>query len=224
MQISITGSGDSQTVEFSGVMDLIAGQSGVDGNSGAVSAKTQRVVLATDVALPTGTNVLGKLSDITTSITPGTSAAHLGKAIDSVVGATDTGIAMLVKRKDALATITPADGDYTTPQVDAQGAVWVRNSVTQSPSYSKARISSATTTTPKSGPGVFHGIIINKAVAAGTITIYDNTAASGTVIGVITFGAALLSDPPIDALFDAQISTGITIVTSAAFDITVLYN
>lgn len=37
----------------------IAGQAGVQGGSGAVSTNTQRVVLATDVGLPAGTNLLG---------------------------------------------------------------------------------------------------------------------------------------------------------------------
>ena len=40
----------------------IAGQAGVQGGSGLVSAITQRVVLATDVALPAGTNAIGKLA------------------------------------------------------------------------------------------------------------------------------------------------------------------
>jgi hypothetical protein len=40
----------------------IAGQVGVQGASGTVTALTQRVVLATDVALPAGTNAIGKLS------------------------------------------------------------------------------------------------------------------------------------------------------------------
>lgn len=40
----------------------IAGQAGVQGGSGVVSATTQRVVLATDVALPAGTNAIGKLA------------------------------------------------------------------------------------------------------------------------------------------------------------------
>jgi hypothetical protein len=39
----------------------IVGQAGVQGGSGGVSALTQRVVLATDVALPAGTNSLGFL-------------------------------------------------------------------------------------------------------------------------------------------------------------------
>lgn len=39
----------------------IAGQAGVQGGSGGVTALTQRTTLATDVALPTGTNSLGKV-------------------------------------------------------------------------------------------------------------------------------------------------------------------
>jgi len=40
----------------------IVGQAGVQGGSGTVSALTQRVVLATDVALPTGSNVIGAVT------------------------------------------------------------------------------------------------------------------------------------------------------------------
>ena len=61
----------------------IVGQAGVAGDSGTVGATTQRVVLATDVGLPAGTNAIGKLSansgvDIgdvdVTSIAAGTNA------------------------------------------------------------------------------------------------------------------------------------------------------
>lgn len=185
----------------------------------------------TKAALVGGTNAGNLVSlSVTASgglvvgqVSPGSAAANLGKAVDDVAGATHTGVAALMKRVDSLGALTPANGDYTYGQVDSQGALWVRQSSTPMFQYSKARMSSATTTTHKSGPGILHGIIINKAVASGVITIYDNTAASGTIIGIITFGATLLGDPPIMALYDAQISTGITIVTSADFDLTVLY-
>lgn len=84
-------------------------------------------------------------------------------------------------------------------------------------------ITSATTTTVKSGKGTLARIVVNKAVLSGAITIYDNTAGSGTKIGTITYGAALLSDPPIVAEYECQFSTGLTIVTSAATDLTVVY-
>lgn len=48
----------------------IVGQAGVQGGSGAVSATTQRMVLATDVGLPAGSNIVGKVGIDQT--TPGT--------------------------------------------------------------------------------------------------------------------------------------------------------
>ena len=42
--------------------NIIVGQAGVAAGSGTVGATTQRVVLATDVALPAGTNAIGKLA------------------------------------------------------------------------------------------------------------------------------------------------------------------
>lgn len=84
-------------------------------------------------------------------------------------------------------------------------------------------INSAATTVVKSGAGVLKKIIINKGVVSSTITIYDNTAGSGTKIGTITFGLALLTDLA-SPVFDCIFSTGLTIVTSGAVDITVVYN
>lgn len=43
-------------------VNTIAGQIGVQGASGVVTALTQRVVLATDVALPTGSNTIGNVT------------------------------------------------------------------------------------------------------------------------------------------------------------------
>lgn len=75
-------------------------------------------------ALPAGTNNIGDVDVL--SVVPGTGATALGKAIDSVAGATDTGVALLAVRDDALTTLTPADGDYAPIRVDSTGAVHVR--------------------------------------------------------------------------------------------------
>jgi hypothetical protein len=85
-------------------------------------------------ALPAGTNAIGKLAansgvDIgdvdVTSVIPGTGATNQGKAVDSVAGATDTGIALLAVRDDSLTTLTPADGDYANLRVSSTGALHV---------------------------------------------------------------------------------------------------
>lgn len=61
---------------------------------------------------------------IGTSVTPGTSAAHLGKAEDATAASGDTGVAILGVRKDAPASGVSADGDYATINVDNYGRLW----------------------------------------------------------------------------------------------------
>jgi hypothetical protein len=79
-------------------------------------------------------------------------------------------------------------------------------------------INSATTTTVKVGAGILHSITINTPVA-GAITLFDNTAASGTVIGLITTTAASQGT----MLYDVEFRTGLTILTATANDITVCF-
>lgn len=59
------------------------------------------------------------------AVTAGTSATALGKAVDGAAGGTDTGVMALAVRDDALATLTPVDGDYTQLRTDSTGALWV---------------------------------------------------------------------------------------------------
>jgi len=69
----------------------------------------------------------GKLltSSAVSAIVPGTAATNLGKAIDSVGGATDTGIVTLAIRDDSLTALTPVDGDYVALRVNSTGALHV---------------------------------------------------------------------------------------------------
>jgi len=78
-------------------------------------------------------------------------------------------------------------------------------------------IATATTTVVKSGAGVLHTIVVGE-TAAGTITVYDNTAASGTIIAVLK--ASVVENT---YTFDRAFSTGLTIVTGAASKIHVSY-
>jgi hypothetical protein len=82
-------------------------------------------------------------------------------------------------------------------------------------------ISTATTTTAKSGSGILHELVVNTAAALATITIYDNTAGSGTVIAVYTMPTTLLQSSFSTGSIDVAFSTGCTIVTTGTQDITV---
>lgn len=91
------------------------------------------------------------------------------------------------------------------------------------PGYNYAHITGTTTSSLKSGTGVLHTITVNQPVASSVITIYDNTAGSGTVIGVITLPDTLLSDS-VTLTYDVTFTTGLTIVTATAgSDLTVSY-
>lgn len=78
-------------------------------------------------------------------------------------------------------------------------------------------ISTATTTTVKTGAGHLHTITITEAVAS-TIIVYDNTAGSGTILASFVASAAVGTYH-----FDVAFSTGLTIVTAGASKITVSY-
>lgn len=89
-------------------------------------------------------------------------------------------------------------------------------------SYRHTRIAAGTATTVvKAASGTLHAIVINTSGAASnTITVYDNTAGSGTVVALID-GTSV----PKTLLYDADMLTGITIVsaTGTGADLTILW-
>lgn len=148
-------------------------------------------------------------------------------AEDSANASGDNGVHILSVRQDTIASSTSADGDYQDVKSDTLGALYGREVYAASAEdntvgvfkveerFSYTNITSATTTTVKSGSGFLHCITINT-TAAGTITIYDNTAGSGTKIGTLKASVAENT-----YYFDTTFGTGLTIVTAAASDITV---
>lgn len=104
------------------------------------------------------------------------------------------------------------NGDFQTNQLKAnyKGKIII----TPDRGYSYTRITTQTTTVILSGAGIL-GTLDFTATANGVITIYDNTAASGTVIRTITSPATLLQSEQ-NKVLNLAFSTGLTIVTSGA--------
>jgi len=95
-----------------------------DGTLVNLGANNDVTVTGTVTAnLAAGTNNIGDVDIL--SVVPGTAATNLGKAIDSAGGGTDTGVAALLIRDDALTSLTPIDGDYVAGRTNARGATWV---------------------------------------------------------------------------------------------------
>lgn len=83
--------------------------------------------------------------------------------------------------------------------------------------YEPQNISTATTTVVKDGAGILHLITINGGTL-GAITVYDNNAGSGTKIATLDASADRRS-----YFYNVRFTTGLTIVTAAATDITVAF-
>jgi len=125
----------TKNTEIDAVLDTIKTdtqeiEEAVETIEGAVSGSEMQVDVV--ASLPAGSAAIGKLAansgvDIgdvdVTSVVPGTGATNLGKAIQSAQGSTDTGVAALAVRNDALADLSGADGDYTPLQVNKTGAL-----------------------------------------------------------------------------------------------------
>lgn len=113
-----------------------------------------------------------------------------------------------VSAQSGVWTVQPGNTPNTTPWLVQQNG------------FSYSHISTNTTTTVKSGSGVLHSIVINTLGTTDTLTIYDNTAGSGTVIAVVN---AALSQGTF--IYDCAFSTGLTVVSSGTTppDVTINY-
>jgi len=94
-------------------------------SSGTVNVTVSASYFGTEPVPAIPTHAVTLASTTITSVVPTTGATALGKAIDAVPGATDTGVAALMQRVDSPATLTPINGDYALPRLDSLGRQWV---------------------------------------------------------------------------------------------------
>jgi hypothetical protein len=160
--------------------------------------------------------------------------------VNSVVGVCDpaTPANCLKPNADGSLAIAPAGGTETvqgsgTAGAPAGGILTVQGSgggtplnvathaVTQSGAwnvgasgYSFMRVSTTGNTTLKSGTGLFHALCIGTIpTTTESVILYDNAAASGTIIAVFVFGAASQQGC---YSYDAIFSTGLTAAISGS--------
>lgn len=89
-------------------------------------------------------------------------------------------------------------------------------------SWTFLNIAAAQTSLIKTGPGVLHSIVVGTG-AAGTIIAYDALSAVAPIICTLTASATAGDRGLGTYLFDCEFKVGLTIVTSAATLITVMY-
>lgn len=111
-----------------------------------------------------------------------------------------------------------ADLTYTTlPQDNDSALVLSNKAATAAASNKYSNITTATTTAVKSGSGIVERIVVNKVGSSSTVTVYDNTAGSGTKIATIN------SDSLGTYHYGCRFGTGLTVVTVGTPDVTVVY-
>lgn len=111
--------------------------------------------------------------------------------------------------------------NYQRIGVGAEKGLYTSNQASALGGWSFTNISTSTTTTVKSGAGTLHLVAVNTlGTVASTVTIYDNTAGSGTIIAIIN--SLTLSG---SFTYDIAFSTGLTVVTTgtAAPNVTVAW-
>jgi hypothetical protein len=133
-------------------------------------------------ALPAGNNNIGDV-DIASSI-PGTGATNLGKAVDGVAGATDTGVLALAVRDDSLATLTPADADYTQLRTTSQGRLWTSAVIDTALPAGTANIGDVDVASIAAGDNNIGNVDLASAIPAGTALIGGVNVRPGTTGGL----------------------------------------
>jgi hypothetical protein len=89
------------------------------------------------------------------------------------------------------------------------------------PTYSYVNITTNTRTIVKDGSGILHGVVVNTAGTASSVTLYDNNIDQGGKIA--TINTSTLASP---AVLDIAFANGLTAVTAGITpaDITISYN
>jgi hypothetical protein len=90
------------------------------------------------------------------------------------------------------------------------------------PKTQSAYIAGATGTLCKTGVGNLQKIIVGTPVNGGTVTVYDNTAASGTILALLTYGSASLG--PVSLDINVFFQTGLYVVPSGTQNVTVVFD
>jgi hypothetical protein len=118
-------------------------------------------------------------------------------------------------------TLQNNNGAITVNHTMTAGVAFITRTGELNTESAYSHITAAATTILKYGAGRLHKIVINNP-ANSNITVYDNITNSGTIIGIMNINTSATTNPfYID--YDCPFNNGLTIVTSATIDITVIY-
>lgn len=149
-------------------------------------------------------NLEAKIGEVQASPTSNTVLDRLKQIYTALTGTLTVGTHAVSQSGAWTVTSTPS-GTQT-----VAGTVSIANTNFYVSGYTGVPISTLTTTTVATGAGVLGNIVICQIGTGGsTITVYDNTSGSGTVIA-----PAFTQTQPTTLTFNQTFTTGITVVTS----------
>lgn len=200
------------------IQPTYAGVLATTGN-GASGTGVARVTIANDstgvVGLNAGTNSIGKISDITTSVVPGTTATNLGKAEDAAHTTGDTGVFVLSVRTDTQVSSAGTTGDYATFPTDANGAQYVTPAASAgsvgTAIYNNTALSSTKQAVNASAGNLYGYHVYNPNAVVIYIQLFNLASASVTV--GTTAPTAVIAVPPL-GWADATPATPISFSTA----------
>lgn len=192
---------------FAGQVDVasINGVTPLMGN-GVTGTGSLRVTIASD---NTAFSVNASGTKTNNNAAPG--ATNVG----ALTGLANAAVPTWTEGNEVLASMDLSGNQRTTLGTLIAGEDLTNNKlvVEQRNSYLNIAAGQATTVV-KSGAGFLHSITFNSAATAtNTTTVYDNTAASGTVIAI---PAATTATVPTTLTYDVSFATGLTIITATA--------
>lgn len=214
----VDGSASTQPVSGTVTVTDGAGALNVIVDSGSITVSDGAGALTVDGTVA--------VSSITTSVTPGTAAANLGKAEDVASADADVGVASFAIRDDTLNIRSGTEGDWEPLHTNASGALWVDGSTVTQPVSSTnldirdlTSVSDSVTVTDGSGA-------LNVIVDSGSVTVSDGAGAlnvivdSGTITSIGTSvtpgsGATNLGKAEDGASADLDVGVGMLAVRKA---------